>query len=193
MNIILFNGPPGCGKDTAAHAVYLDREYADGDTWWDRFSAPHKHAFAAITDTELDEFLNNLCYEPIKEGALEFLFGKSYRNWQQDFSEKFMKPLYGDDIFAKLFVIRAEAYARDPDTILIPDAGFSIEATTVRALMPRARILLLRIHRPGCDFSNDTREYITVPGANTVLDIQNDRSKEEFEAAVLHVTREWLT
>lgn len=187
MNIILFNGPPRSGKDTAAMFLYEqwhNLPWTRGDCVFDRMSMPNKFAFAGTTATECDDFGNNTTYERIKEDPLKLLNGKSYRQWQIDFSESFMKPLYGEDIFARLLASRLYSLRADyPVTAVIPDCGFQVEADKLSRFLD-LNIVLIRIHRRGCDFSGDSRGYIEAPKGVQFFSINNDGTKEDFEWSV---------
>lgn len=190
MNIILFNGPPRSGKDTAAQYLYENWEsfsWSRGICNFLRMSAPLKRMFAAMTNSELDEFDNNLTYDRIKEDPLRFLNGKSYRQWQIECSEVFMKPMYGNDIFGRLFVNAVATHRfRGETTWVVPDCGFDIEAKTLASLLPEYDVFLVQIHRPGKDFTGDSRGYID--GLNLPVtrrfSINNNGTKEEFEDSI---------
>lgn len=194
MNIILFNGPPSSGKDTAAMHVFKNRYELPGSFAFDRMSIPIKRAFAGVTQSyaRLDSFGNNHRWEGIKENEIE-AFGVSYRQWQIDFSEKFMKPLYGNNIFAKLFVDRHSHRAHQNDyTVLVPDCGFDIEAEHLRSAFPKAGILIVKIFRPGKTFAGDSRNYLTADFGCAVVNIANEGTIAEFEAEAMFIIQRFL-
>lgn len=198
MNIILFNGPPSSGKDTAARHAYdhFNRTATFREAYFDRLSMPIKLAFAACYGGEVDTFGNNAAWEPVKNDPQEVLNGKSYRQWQIDFSESFMKPLYGIDVFAKLFCRRNRRLAETNAIILVPDCGFDIELEGLRRGFPNARILLIRIYRKDYDFSSDSRDYISVATATTnsvgCIDMTNGGTAEAWERKSLRTIQDWL-
>ena len=128
MNFILFNGPPRSGKDTAAKIAeqYIDNE-TRYDAVWEKFSFPNKRAFAGMMGLECDDWGVVEPHEATKDEIIPVL-GVSYRQWQIDYSEKYMKPLYGNDIFGRLLLDRCR---RDADEIddngiyIISDCGLS--------------------------------------------------------------------
>lgn len=189
MNIWLFNGPPGCGKDTAAK--FLLNSGAPNMVL-ERMSFPNKRAWAGTVNVPIDAEGNVTYWESVKEEPIHFLAGKSYRNFQQDFSEKFMKPHYGEDIFAKLFVLRNEG-RHSSTTILVPDCGFEIELDyLVKEWGKRHRIFLVRIHRDGKTFAGDTRSYLYGRGvlAERTYDVLNNDTLEDFKRSILQI---WST
>lgn len=177
MDVIFFNGPPKCGKDEAAKFLRANWDALDlpGNPILRRFSHPNKMAFAGLVDAKIDADGNVETWEAAKDHPHPLLNGKSYRQWQIDFSEKFMKPLYGDDIFGRLFV-NAVHDKTNSSVYLVPDCGFEVEPETVVTLLPKARVFLIRIYRRGCDFSLDSRSYIEAPSIpyENVYNIHNN-------------------
>lgn len=173
LDIYIFNGPPRCGKDTAAKFL------AEHTQCWGvsstiskpeihRMSDPIKAAFrAAITEQIAKPSAEAYDWEANKDIPHPLLNGLSYRQWQIRFSENFMKPNFGDDIFGKLFTERltnrfCQPYEAFPATVLVPDGGFQVE---IDYLFHHTNwhIHIVQIYRTGCDFSNDSRGYITTP------------------------------
>jgi len=202
QRVVLFNGPPGCGKDTAARYCFdhLGRDYFAS---FDRMSMPIKKAFAATVALPIDKWGNVDFWEKRKEETIPG-FGVSYRQWQIDFSERFMKPLYGEAIFGRLFVSRNKRQHK-AGIILVPDCGFDIEYTTLSEAFGVKNVLVVKIYRPGHDYSKDSRNYLKVGSdfisdeynggpstASNVRHVTNSGTREEFEAKVLPLIKEWL-
>lgn len=191
MKILLINGPPSSGKDTLARAIY-DYFYENPEQpecHFDRFSMPIKNAFSGMVGAKIDQFGAVRGWEDIKDTPVDYLNGKSYRQWQIDFSEHFMKPLYGEDCFGRLFCERIERLRDNGDLgfnhnyveeslIVVPDSGFQIEVDTIEKLLPNDEVLLLRLHRNGTSFDNDSRGYVI---ASQMMDISNNASQGVFE------------
>lgn len=196
--IILLNGPPGSGKDTAAeHLLKGLNSIENAVAMFERFSMPNKRAFAGTVNAHVDYKGIVSEWEPRKDEPSDLLGGKSYRNWQQDFSEKFMKPLYGEDIFGKLLIERvkpAVAYVqelgRDP-FVLVPDSGFQLEVDTLLPMLGEWDIHLIRITSRGT-YVHDTRQFVE-PRPGMVFDsIPNDHSQETFLSRVdIAVGKAW--
>jgi hypothetical protein len=184
--VMLLSGPPSAGKDTAAKYLYHKDNLYPSNIIFERFSAPLKTAFAAITGKSYNHFYEVDYYEANKEKIIPWL-GVSFRQWQIDFSEKFMKPNYGKDIFGKLFVERIMAYNADPTDrakcIVVPDSGFDIEIQYMEQHYPIDDIILCRVHRDGCDFTNDSRSYVYSDKIFSI-DLNNNTNQQEFEAKV---------
>jgi hypothetical protein len=187
--VVFFNGPPRSGKDTAAQR--LAHAYSPRGAKLDRFALPIKGAFSGTFRVYQDEFGNHPEYEDIREEIMPAT-GVTYRQWLIDFSEKFMKPLYGSDIFGRLFVDRLSTY--NESVVFVPDSGFQSEIEPVIDALGPENILLVRIHRPGFDFSGDSRSYIyDVHPDVREIDIVNDGTIAEFNTKVREAVSDFVT
>jgi hypothetical protein len=91
------------------------------------------------------------------------------------FSETYMKPLFGNDIFGKLCFSRCVEQTAFYQHFVIDDSGFFEEAYHIISRVGADACHLVRLHRQGCDFSKDSRGYIALPGVQT-LDLHNNSS-----------------
>lgn len=195
MKLILLNGPPRSGKDTAASILYdYIGNCEDSETFWlptkEKLSEPIKRAFCGLLELDL-EADGNLPepYNTDKEKVIPLL-GVSARQWQIDFSEKFMKPLYGNDIFARLLwqsIDECEA-TKDSDEewfYIVSDCGFQIEVDTLLHNCAPEDVLLIRLERAGCSFEDDSREYVTATSPVARAAIHNNGTLKDLETAVI--------
>jgi len=193
-SIILLNGPPGCGKDLAAeHLIRTLGAFSS------KFSFPIKSAWTygmLEADPSVVDLISGL---PIghdtqlhKNTVVPWL-GTSPRQWMIDFSEKFMKPLYGEDVFARVAAekINEIILAYEESGNLVPllcfsDCGLQPEVDTfAKLLLPTCNLLLIRIHRNGCSFAGDSREWVyTLNNKFPSMDISNNGAKEKFLSAI---------
>lgn len=161
----------------------------------EKFSAPLKECFAALMEVDINDYVVEY-YEDHKEEIIPCL-GVSFRQWQIDFSEKFMKPLYGNDIFGRLMKHRIHQSIDQADTdaeewiYVISDCGFQIEVDHILKSIEPKNILLIRLHRKDCDFSGDSRGYVEAPGC-AEMDIQNHGTEAALEAMLKSTVEEWL-
>ena len=180
--IILLNGPPRSGKDTAAHIIL--RNFKPWSEY--KMSLPLKaglREFFAI-DREMHRSV-----EEHKEDEIDLFFGYSYRQMQISLSEDWAKAKFGTHIFGSLAVRAIKARSSN---VVISDCGFEEEIVSIRNAFP-GNVLLIRLHRSGCDFSNDSRGYIPdgVIDEHLVQDINNAYDLEMFEVQVIKALRKW--
>lgn len=196
--IILLNGPPSSGKDTAAKHIYRWAKMYEVDrkqVWrpaLDRMSMSIKRAFAGTMGLPITEDGEVQPWESCKEEIIPE-FGVSYRQWQIDFSEHFMKLLYDDAIFGQLAVARIKRRFEKniANLIVIPDCGFYIEIEVLYQNFNPEDILLLRCHRDGFTFQGDSRSYVRAPSGCAVGDLMNE-DKDAYLALVERTVKTWL-
>lgn len=194
MKFILLSGPPSAGKDTAG--MILKDLYG-----WplEKFAAPMKAAIPALLDRSFEEL------EKTKELSITLEDGTilpSFRKLQQDMSERYMKELYGEDIFAKLLahrVLRESSRAFrtsgpvDTNIWVITDCGFQIEVDMLAGTFGPENCFLINLSREGTSYCGDTRERVNpVPGM-AYKTIFNDSSKEVLGVALCVSIHDWLT
>lgn len=183
--IILLNGPPGSGKDTAATIIQDWLSNHDLQSQITRFSSPIKRAFAGfIGASEVDELGESTLHARDKDSPLPILNNRSYRDWQIAFSEDFIKPHYGENTFAQLLV--DEIYQSEHSIIrgrfwIISDCGFQSEVDYFTESFDPAAIALFRIQRPGHTFAKDSRQYVEPKGGFFFSHILNAGAIEEFK------------
>jgi len=180
--IILFNGPPRSGKDTAASFIYSSNPFIH----WFRMSQPLKDMVAAFftlnsTDAKV--------IEQHKDNKLPLLFDNTFRDLQIWFSEECAKPKFGKDVFGRLARRRVEQSLSS--LYICSDCGFVEEAIPLLDLVGPKNILIVQIHRDGCDFTKDSRSYITLPGVQTVK-LVNQGHLRDYEYNVKAVVKAWL-
>jgi hypothetical protein len=184
--LILFNGPPRSGKDTAA-----DRLVHSFGAYSFKFSAPIKAAIRAtfgLCDDEVEYA------ESIKSESTALFHGNSYRETQISFSERWMKPTFGIDVFGYIAARSLRlSIANDPGRGLYvcSDSGFAEEAEPVIEVFGRENVLLVYVHRDGCTFAGDSRSYIELPGVSHIT-LENNATLEEYHQAVDGIARAWL-
>lgn len=177
--IILLNGPPQAGKDTAAQAIATAWPHARVD----RFAGPLK----AATHTLFGLDPNPDAFETVKNLPCEEFGGLTPRAAYIIMSERAIKPAFGVDFFGNALVRRLAGAA----LAVVPDSGFEAEAEPVISHFGPANVLLLRVHRPGFDFRQDSRSYIEIPGVAT-MDVRNTGPLRDFNSAVVAAVYQWL-
>lgn len=159
MKIVLLNGPPGCGKDTAvSHLVpYLNFSHL-------RFAAPIKRMTCALLGEDT-KWLEENKDQPIR--TLRRADGAAIANIDTPrqlliaLSEDLLKKRYGNDFFG--LVMNREIEKAAQKLVIISDSGFSEEAGPVIRKWGPPNGLQIQIHGRG-NFDNDSRSYWQLPG-----------------------------
>lgn len=178
MYVVLFNGPPRSGKDTLARMVA------------DHFTSQHVDAPRI---EHLAEPLRRIAYQMCDmtygaPGALDYelfkttwfaQFNRTGRQLLIDVSESFLKPQYGREIMANLLFERTVGIAEK--VLLIPDSGFQAETNRLCSLYSGENVYVVNVMRNGCDFSNDSREWVSHPKASRLqMQVNNNGSLHDL-------------
>jgi hypothetical protein len=154
MYIVGFNGPPRSGKDTLAQMLqdHLNPR-ALIPSKLDSLSMPLRKIAYAMVDYSGE--LDGPDYETFKTTRFGLL-KRTGRELLIDVSERFLKPAYGSGVMADLML---ERNANFTGIVMIRDSGFQCEVDPIIGAVGAANFYLVRVHRKGCDFSNDSREW----------------------------------
>lgn len=192
IHVVMLNGAPSSGKDTAAYAI-INRAKAPGPWRWERFSFPLKEAAHSLFGHPVNQFgIGRL--ESKKELPISEL-GVSYRQFQIDMSEKFMKKEYGDDIFGRLLAHRIKRLCllnNHPVFYVVPDSGFLPELRGLQNNLAGAKFLLLRCTREGTSFSGDSRSHIEPLDGVDFQTIENGEDVEIYKLKAIRAVEQWI-
>lgn len=157
-DIIILNGPPGCGKDTIA-AYLTGHRYAAVKA---SFKQPmFDIAFSMLGVYRYDEFIDLYNDREQKEKPQAILQGKSPRQFMIWISEEVMKPAFGEQYFGNRMVEQVHEMYRDL-AVVISDGGFHEE---IKPLVKAGHeVHICRLHREGFTFDGDSRNYIDLSG-----------------------------
>jgi hypothetical protein len=147
--IVIFNGPPGSGKDEAAR--YFE---SCGFTHLSFKHRLFKETFAHFGVTKT-WFMNRYNDREVKERPEEYLNGMSRREALIFVSEEIMKPRFGNDIFGVAVANEVE----DGFDYCISDGGFVEELVPLINRVGADNIVLVQLTRKGRDYSTDSRRY----------------------------------
>lgn len=148
--IILFNGPPGAGKDAAAD-FFKDRGFKHLSFKYQLFKETISF-FGVDEKWFMDGYKNRL----LKEEPEELLEGMSRREAMIYVSEEITKPAFGEDIFGKQVADEIDI-TRD---YCISDGGFIDELIPVINKVGSENFVLVQLTREGHDYSSDSRRYL---------------------------------
>lgn len=182
MRIILFNGPPRSGKDTASTMARDHLLQKQAGVYLYRFAEPLKdavHALFGFTGVDTEHF------NALKGEMLDEFFGMTPREAYIWMSEEVAKPKFGQDFFVKIAIRHMQEYA-DHNIFVVSDCGFQVEADELIKAFGGDNVWVLQLWRTGCDFKKDSRGYITHPKEDHTIKILNGSDLIEFREAVNH-------
>lgn len=177
MYIVGFNGPPRCGKDTLAEmlANHMDHQGVVLPVVPESLSLPLREIAYAMSGWHGSTDGEN--YERFKVTHFE-QFGKDGRQLMIDVSERFLKPTYGQQVMANLLIARNKSHGF-PAVLLIRDCGFQCEVDPLESWVGVDNLYMVNLFRDGCDFSNDSREYVHTNGK--MHQVYNNSTLDDLE------------
>jgi hypothetical protein len=182
VKVVLFNGPPRSGKDTAADFAMqilqnLGAKY--------RFAEPLKnatHAMFGYADVKVEHF------NSVKDTPLEAFHNMTPRQAYIWLSEDVVKPKFGHDFWANVAVTSIKQLKKP--VVVISDCGFVEEAKALIEAFGKNSVAIVQLERTGTDFSKDSRNYISVEGV-PLYKITNDGTVHEFYEAIEKMLNEF--
>ena len=170
--VILFNGPPRSGKDSACEIIMK------------HFPEVHYAYFKEVLYKESAKMLGldfNFWAKVCQNGDLKDLpmltmsAGETGalmtpRDILIYLAEKVLKPKYGKafiaqgtaETIADLIQFQREQ-SNEEAVIVVPDLGFDYEIDTIREMIPNAYVISVAVYRPGFTFEGDSRNYVKNP------------------------------
>ncbi len=179
--IVILNGPPSSGKDTIAGLLtyrgFIVQNFKQ---------RMHEIACTMLGWTMSDwlRFYNDRSMKEIKH---DFLGDKSTREFMIHISESVIKPLFGKDYFGTAAAQSVKNVLSDHGYKLgavFADGGFPEEIPPLGAV---GKILIVRLHRSGCSFLGDSRNYLTEDDLPMCKFMDEVIIDGEPEAAVNHI------
>lgn len=147
--IIIFNGPPGCGKDQAA-SFFETRGFLHLSFKKILFKETIEY-FGVSHDWFMKDYNNR----EVKERPEKQLQGFSRREALIHVSEEVIKPTKGFDYFGT----RVASEIKPNSNYVISDGGFVEELQAIINTISTRNIILVQLTRDGCDYSSDSRRY----------------------------------
>lgn len=149
--IIIFNGPPGTGKDEVCLFLKNKMNFKHiefKDTLFDET--------CNYFDVSKNWFMTGYSDRSIKERKEVALGGRSRRDALIYVSEDVIKPKHGKDYFGVKVCERIEKGVN----YCFSDGGFKEEILPIINIVGTNKICLVQLTREGCDFSSDSRRYL---------------------------------
>lgn len=152
--IYILNAPPNSGKDVIADHLVQKRGYHK-----EQFKTPLFVIAAAMLGLSLQRFMTLYQDREYKESKHPTI-GMSIRELMIKISEDFVKPICGQNAFGVL-AARRITQSDTHDDFVFSDGGFVKEIESLCDTFGKDTVVIIRIHRKGCNFENDSRKYIT--------------------------------
>jgi hypothetical protein len=161
--IVIFNGPPGSGKDYAVGALGAVGTEAGLLITHNKMAEPLKLGVHKLFNLNYDPKLyDHPDHAHEKDEPLAKLFGMTPRQAYIWMSEEVLKPKFGDDVFGQMMVNTIKGQRADVHAF--SDGGFVDEWLPIVDLVGSGSVLVIEVHatRDGklLTFNGDSRSYI---------------------------------
>lgn len=154
--VVVLNGPPNSGKDTLAD--YMCHKYREAGEVAERraFKDGLIELAAKLMLVDEDWFRKVCADRDQKERAQAQLGGLSPRQALIFVSEDVVKPKMGDQYFGSYMAQNLTKGAIH----FVSDGGFVRELVPIMDKLGRDNLLVVHLHREGCTFEGDSRDYV---------------------------------
>lgn len=176
--IMILNGPPRCGKDTAAEAIV---SYFGFDVCKHvKFSAPLKDIASSILG--YDQRTLEINKDKILQGNdISFRDAQIHTYIQ-------LAQVYGEDWLGKWLVNSLDNY--DHEFFVVSDGGRAADIRSLLRVIAPNDLQIVQIMREGCTFSGDIRSYISAHNVRTRPIVNKNR--ETFKAEMIDFAGEFF-
>lgn len=148
---VIFNGPPGSGKDEACHFLKANYGFKHLQLKYQLFIDTAQYYGVSI-----EWFMNDYNDRTLKELPRDELNGLSKRQALIHVSENVMKPKFGKDYYGQVTAEKVDRVS----SYCFSDGGFIEEIIPIINTVGQEKICIVQLYRVGCSFSSDSRNYI---------------------------------
>lgn len=188
---IIFNGPPRCGKDLAKETLksFYDNYSHNVTPIILTFSTVLQHSVPVLYAIDLDEWKER--YESdLKDEPWDKLFGISQRQAVIELAENHLKRLHGPEVFTWIMNNLIENYRQqyDDKLLFLMDTGFDREFQSFVKNIGSDKCVYVRVDRPGKNFDNDSRSYISnqyLTDLKYIVRLENNGTEKQWGETVL--------
>lgn len=176
---IFLNGPAGCGKDTLGELLMIQAVRTGHGAMLAKLAQPLREIGFALVPG-----FNDKSYGKFKQHT-HAPFGITGRQIMIDASEKFLKQVYGPDIMSQLLLAH-NAHVHHSVVHIVTDSGFQSEIDYFQR--EGHDVVLANIHRPGYDFTGDSREWVRSPHSHREsFHVDNSGGLDYLEVQARHL------
>lgn len=185
MYALLLNGPPRSGKDTIADHMRNRMDDALYPAIKRSLSMPMRLAGFALLGLPYSD----AAYERIKDLPQDIFAGETLRRWMIDFSERFIKPAYGQEFWAASLLNPFQDLTI-PGLMIVPDLGFAAELDYISQRLGNKRVLNVWVAREGKTFEGDSRSYVIGCESPYILPLYHEEHGAEAATSriITHMT-----
>ena len=180
---VILNGPPGSGKDAIANQIRVSGCSSFIRTHHAEIKEELFKQALAISGISRKEWFDRYDDRELKEKPWKRLGMLSQREFMIKLSENFTKPIFGKEFYGMLAADSHLSKIRMGDLVIFSDGGFQEELEAMAKVVGSEQIFVVRLHREGCSFDKDSRDYLEWPNS---VDIHNDRALLETVSRVKH-------
>lgn len=154
MKLILFNGPPRSGKDTACE--FLKKNYNIPYFSMIKYLKNYTHKKYGLIDIEHDHF------EAVKDAHVGYFNGMSPREAYIKTSIEDIYPRLGETYYAACAFHQDILNIKNSNIVSCSDFGKDIELEYFINKLGKNNICLITLERDGFAFTGDNRNYINI-------------------------------
>ena len=170
FHVIMFNGPPGVGKDTLA----LYAQSLESRSRHVKYITNIKNAVACLFNYPIE------LMETHKDDGRHVKFGRTIRQNIIEVSQA-IRQAYGQDIYGQMLADRLLTMPMQTPYAVVSDLGTHAELVPVVSALGASRVSVIRLHQAGRTFDGDCREYIKNEQTEAkCYDIENPHGDREY-------------
>lgn len=200
VKVIVFNGPPRSGKDTAVSILSRVINNQEGNLFavHAEFKSPLIKMTSDFLGVTVDEFMINYNEKHINgdwcKDIKMYIVNDNIMSKREALihvSENVIKPSFGNDAFGKI----AANNIGDDGVYLFSDSGFSGELKPIIDKVGAENVMVVRLHKAGCNYNSDSRGYLQPETFNFNVmfnDISNNYSIDQLEYDLLGFCGEFI-
>lgn len=177
---LALNGPRASGKSTLQHVAIRAFAY--------KLKA-HPESFAAPIKQFMSATLGMAYSSVPKDVPLDLFKGETPREVLIKLFNYYLEKSYGPEFFGHALVYRTSKMANhERDKVyVVDDCGKEGEFLP----LPRDRTVLVRVYRPGFDFTGDNRSYLSKPDRILMNDGDLHKAESLMEEIVSYCLAKW--
>ena len=221
LKVIVFNGPPRSAKGEAAKYMVNTINNVGGflPAYQREFKDELFKITAATLGVSVKDFMvgydidcttNAFCKKTAYDLESIYLSNPVKFRWFKDIplykinnttmskrealihvSENVIKPFFGQDAFGQM----AANDLPEEGVVFFSDSGFAEELRPIIEKVGEENILVVRVHREGCTFEGDSRDYLQPEMFDNQLkfvDLENNSTLEDFFVKVEDTVGRWM-